>query len=178
MRSAEAVKAVHERILGVNSRQMRNRAQIHRLLRGRRHQHRVTGRAAGHKVGMIAEDRVVVRGDHAGCDVHDIGQELAAHRVHGRNHQHQALRRSEGGGQRTSLQRTVAGTRSARLGLHLNDVNRRTEQVLASLGRPFIHLFRHRRGRRDRIDRRNLRKGIGYMSRCGVAVHYDIILFH
>ena len=78
--------------------------QIHRLLRRGGHQHAVAGGAAGHEVGVVAEDRVVVARDDAGRDVHDARQELAAHGVHRRDHQHQALRGGIGAGQGTRLQ--------------------------------------------------------------------------
>ena len=178
VRGAEAVKAVHECVLFMDGRQMCNRAEVHCLLGRGRHQHCIAGHTAGHKVGMIAEDGVMVRGDNARCDVHDVGQELAAHRVHRRDHQHQALRRGKGRRQCACLQRTVAGTCCASLGLHLDDVYGRTKQVLLALRRPLIHLFCHRRGRRDRVDRRDLSEGIGHMGGSRVTVHYGILFLH
>ncbi len=118
---------------------------------------RVTGGAAGHKVGVVAENRVMVGGDHPGGDVHDAGEELAAHGIHGGDHQHQALRRREGGGQSARLQGAVAGTGGAGLRLHLDHIHRGAEQVLPALGGPFIHLFRHGRRRCDRDRWRPLR---------------------
>ena len=162
----------------MDRRKMGHSAQIHRLLRGGGHQHGVARGAAGHKVGMVAEDRVVVARHHARGNVHDIRQELAAHRIHCRDHQHQALGRGEGRRQCARLQRTVAGACSARLGLHLDHVHRGAEQVLAALGGPLVHLFRHRGGRCDRIDRGNLGKRVGHMGRGGVAVHHYIMFFH
>ena len=73
--------------------------------------------------------------------------------------------------------RAVAGAGRAGLGLHLNDVDRRAEQVFLALCGPFVDLFRHRRGRRDRVDRRYLGERIGAVRRRRVAVHNSIVLF-
>ena len=175
VRGTEAVKAVHECVTRLDGGQMSNRREVHRFLRRRGHQHTVAGGAAGHEVGVVAEDRVMIARDDAGRDVHDARQELAAHRVHCRDHQHQALRRGEGGGQRTCLKRAVAGTCRAGLGLHLNNVNSRAEQVLFALCRPFVHLFRHRRGRGDRVNCCYFGERIGAVRRRCVTVHNGII---
>ena len=177
VRGAEAVEAVHERIARLDGGQMRDCCEVHRLLRRGGHQHAVAGGAAGHEVGVVAEDRVMVARDDAGRDVHDARQELAAHGVHCRDHQHQTLRGGEGGGQRACLQRAVAGAGRTGLGLHLNDVDRRAEQVFLALCGPFVDLFRHRRGRGDRVDRRYLGERIGAVRRRRVAVHNSIVLF-
>ena len=177
VRGAEAVEAVHERIARLDGGQMRDGREIHRLLRRGGHQHAVAGGAAGHEVGVVAEDRVVIARDDAGRDVHDARQELAAHGVHRRDHQHQTLRRGEGRGERAGLKRAVAGAGRAGLGLHLDDVDRRSEQVFLSLCRPFVHLFRHRRGRRDRVNRRYFGERIGAVCRRRVAVHNSVVLF-
>ena len=178
VRGAEAVEAVHEGVLAADSGQVGHSAQVHGLLGGGGHQHGVAGGAAGHKVGVIAEDGVVVGGHHTGGDVHDAGQELAAHGVHGGDHQHQALGGGEGGGQSAGLQRAVAGAGGAGLGLHLDHVHRGAEEVLTALGGPLVHLLRHGGGGGDGVDGRYLREGIGHMGRGRVAVHDDIFLFH
>ena len=175
---AEAVEAVHERVLAADGAQVRHSAQVHGLLGGRGHQHAVAGHPAGHEVRVVAEDGVVVAGHHTGRDVHDAGQELPAHGVHRRDHQHQALGGRERRGQGAGLQRAVAGTRGARLRLHLDHVHRGPEQVLPALGGPLVHLLRHGRRRRDGIDRRHLRERVRHMRRRRVAVHDDIVLFH
>ena len=177
VRGAEAVEAVHERIARLDGGQVRDCCEIHRLLRRGGHQHAVAGGAAGHEVSVVAEDRVMVARDDAGCDVHDARQELAAHGVHCRDHQHQTLRGGEGGGQRACLQRAVAGAGRTGLRLHLNDVDRRAEQVFLALCGPFVDLFRHRRGRGDRVNCRYLGERIGAVRRRRVAVHNSIVLF-
>ena len=178
VRGAEAVEAVHEGILAADGGQVGHSAQIHGLLGAGGHQHGVAGGAAGHEVGVVTEDGVVVGGDHTGGDVHDAGQELAAHGVHGGDHQHQALGGGKGGGQGTGLQGAVAGTGGAGLGLHLDDVHGGAEQVLPALGRPLVHLLRHGRGGSDGIDGRDFSEGVGHMGGGGVAVHHDIFFIH
>ncbi|MPM66690.1 hypothetical protein SDC9_113600 [bioreactor metagenome] len=178
MRGAEAVKAVHKRILGADGREMGHRRQIHALLRSGGHKHGVPGGAAGHKVRVVAKNRMMVRGDHPGGNVQHVGKELAAHGVHGRDHQHQSLRGGEAGGQRAGLQGTVAGARRAGLGLHLNHVHRGPKQVFPTLGGPFVHLLRHGGRRGDGVDGRNLRKRICHMRRGCVAVHHRKLFTH
>ena len=174
VRGTEAVEAVHKCVTRLDGRQVSNRCEIHRLLRRRGHQHTVAGGAAGHEVGVVAEDGVVVARDDAGRDVHDARQELAAHRVHCRNHQHEALRRGKGGGQRTRLKRAVAGACCAGLGLHLDNVDRRAEQVFLALCGPFVNLFRHRRGRGDRVNCCYFGERIGAVRRRSVTVHNEL----
>ena len=178
VRGAEAVEAVHEGVLAADGGQVGHSAQVHGLLGAGGHQHGVAGGAAGHEVGVVTEDGVVVGSHHAGGDVHDAGQELAAHGVHGGDHQHQALGGSEGGGQGAGLQGAVAGAGGAGLGLHLDDVHSGAEQVLPALGGPLVHLLRHGRGGSNGIDGRHLGEGVGHMGGGGVAVHHDIFLFH
>ena len=176
--SAETIKAVHEGVLAADSGQVGHSGQVHGLLGAGGHQHGVAGGAAGHEVGVVAEDGVVVGGDHPGGDVHDAGEELAAHGVHGGDHQHQALGGREGGGQGAGLQGAVAGTGGTGLGLHLDDIHGGAEQVLLSLGGPLVHLLRHGGGGRDGVNCSNFRKGISRICRGGVAVHNYIFLFH
>ena len=174
----EAVKAVHEGIPAADGGQMSHGGQIHCLLRAGGHQHGIAGHTAGHEVSVVTEDGVMVGGHHAGRDVHDAGQELAAHGVHGGDHQHQALRGGEGGGQGASLQGTMAGAGSAGLRLHLDHVHCGTKQVLLALGRPLVHLFRHGGGRGDGVDGRHLGKGVRTVRGCRVAVHDYVIFLH
>ena len=67
------------------------------------------GLAAGHDVGVVAEDREGVGGDGAGGHVHAEGGQLARDLVHVRDHQEQALRGGEGRGQGARLERAVDG---------------------------------------------------------------------
>ena len=167
-----------EGVLGTDGGQMGNRTQIHGLLGRRRHEHAVTGGAAGHKVGVVAENGVVVGGHHPGGDVDDAGEKLTAHGIHGGDHQHQALRRCESGSQSTGLKGTVAGTGGAGLRLHLDHIHGGAEEVLPSPLGPFVHLLRHGRRWCDRVDGGHLGERIGHMGRSSVAVHHGIVFFH
>ena len=166
----EAVKAVHEGIPAADGGQMSHGGQIHCLLRAGGHQHGIAGHTAGHEVRMVAEDRVMVGGHHAGRNVHDAGQELAAHGVHGGDHQHQALGGGEAGGQSTGLQCAVTCAAGAGLGLHLHQADGLAEDVLFSVGGPFVGFLRHGGRRGDGIDARYLGKGIGNIGGGFVAV--------
>ena len=52
------------------------------------------------------------------------------------------------------------GARRAALALHLDYFNGHAEEVFFALRRPDIGVIRHRRARRDRIDARDLGKGV------------------
>jgi hypothetical protein len=71
---------------------------------------------------VVAEDRQRVRGHRARRDVEDGGRQFAGDLEHVGDHQQQALRRGEGGGQRPGLQRAVDRAGGAGLALHLDDL--------------------------------------------------------
>ena len=104
-------------------------------------------------------------------------QKLTRHTEHGGDHQQQSLSRRIGGGQRTGLQRTVAGAGSTGLGLHLNDLYRLAEEVLFTLRSPLVHGLGHLGRRGDGIDGRDLCKCVRGIGRGGITVH-DHFLFH
>ena len=97
---------------------------------------REAGLAAGHHIGVVAEDRQRVRRQRARRDVHDERRQLAGDLVHVGDHQQQALRRGERRRQRAGLQRAVDGAGGAALGLHLGHLRDRAPEVLAPLARP------------------------------------------
>ena len=173
---AEAVEAVHKGVLSPYGAEMRHRRQVHGLLGRGGHQHGIAGHAAGHEIRVVPEDGVVVAGHHPGSNVHDMGEKLASHGIHGRDHQHQALRGGEGGGQGSGLGCAVTGSRRTGFGLHLNHIHRGAEEIFPPLGRPFVHVLRHGRGRCNGVDGRHFRKGVGGVCRCRVAVHDSVML--
>ena len=172
VRGAEAIKAVHEGVPAADGGQVSNTAQVHGLLGGGGHQHAEARHAAGHHVGVIAEDGQGVGTDGPAGHVEHAGQELAADFVHGRDHQQQTLGGRVGGGQGARLQGAVAGACGARLGLHLNDLHGFSKDVGSALGGPFVHLFRHHGGRRYGEDSRHLGERVGRVRRGGVAIHH------
>ena len=171
MGGAEAVEEVQERDLALDGGEVRHGSQIHDLLDVALGEHGEAGLAAGHDVGVIAEDVERVGGDAAGGHVEDARQALARDLVHVRDHEQQALGRRVGRGQSTGAERAVDRTGGTGLGLHLDDVDGRTEDVLLALRGPLVDMVGHRAGRRDRVDTRNLGERIRYVCGRLVAVH-------
>ena len=168
---AEAVEEVKERGLALDGGKVSHRREVHDLLDVALGEHGKAGLAAGHDVGVIAKNVQGVGSDATRGDVEDARELLARDLVHVRDHQEQTLRSRVGGGQSTGAQRTVNGTGCTCLGLHLDDLDRGAEDVLATLGRPLVDMVGHRAGRRNGIDSRYL--GVRIRNICGrlVAVH-------
>ena len=177
VRGAEAVEEVQERHAGLQGHQVCDTREVHHLLYGRRGQHGEARLAGGHDVLVVAEDRQRLCGQGTGRNVEDTREQLTRDLVHIRNHQQQTLRRGERRGECAALQRSVNGTRRTGLGLHLDNLHRFAEDVLAPLRRPLVHEFGHRRRRRDGIDRGDLREHVSHVSRCIVTITSDEFLF-
>jgi len=126
---------------------------------------------AGHDIGLIAKNRNAQSCNASGRHMHYAGQLHTCYTVHWRYHQHQALRRRVGAGERTGFQRTLHCAAGAGLCLHLHQLRRLTEQVLFTVGGPLVHMVRHGAGRSYGVDRRNLGKRIRYIRGGFVAVH-------
>ena len=171
MGGAEAVEEVAERQAGVDGRKMGHQGHVHALLHRGGAEEGEAGLAGGHDVLMVAEDGQGVGGQGACRHMEDAGQQLARDPVHVGDHQQQALRGRVGGGQRTTGQLAVHNARGARFGLHFTHDDRLAQHVLPAAGGHFIHDLAHDRRRRDGVNGRRLRQGIGNMC-CGViAVH-------
>ena len=97
----------------------------------------------GHHVLVVAEDGERLGGDGAGGHVEDGAGQFAGDLVHIGDHQQQALRGGEGGGQGAGLQRAVHSSRRAAFGLHLDHSGDGAPEVLFALGRPFVGKFTH-----------------------------------
>jgi hypothetical protein len=97
-----------------------------------------------HDVGVVAEDGERVRGQGTGSHVQGEGGQLAGDLEHVGDHQQQALRGGEGGGQRAGLQRAVHRAGGAALGLHLHDLRHLTPEVGLALDRPGVRQLSHR----------------------------------
>ncbi len=109
MRGAEAVEEVDERDAALDGGQVRHGGQIHDLLRVGLGEHGEAGLAAGHNVGMVAENVQRVGGNRTRGNMEYARQQLASDLVHVRDHQEQALRSGVGGGQRAGCERAVHG---------------------------------------------------------------------
>ena len=96
---AEAVKEVDKGDAALDGCQVGHGAQVHDLLGVGLAQHGKAGLAAGHDVGMVAEDVQRVGGHGTGGHVKHGGHQLTGQLVHVGNHQQQALGGGVGGGQ-------------------------------------------------------------------------------
>ena len=135
---AEAVEEVEERHAGLEGRGVRDQGHVHHFLDAGGAEHGPAGLARGHHVLVIAEDRQGAGGDGAGGDMEDGGGALAGDLVHVRDHQQESLAGGERRGQGAGGQRSVDRARGSGLGLHLDDLRHRAEDVLAALGGEFV----------------------------------------
>ena len=171
---AEAVKEMKERHRALDRGQMRDQRHVLGFLNAGGGQHRKARLAAGHHVGVVAENGQGVRGQRARGNVEHAGQQLAGDFVHIGDHQQQALGRRKGRRQRARRQGAVHGAGSAAFGLHLGHVYLLAEQVLPALRRPLVDVLGHRRGGGDGVDRCYVAKGIGDVADGAVAVNGDL----
>ena len=118
---AEAVEEVEEGHARFEGGGLGDERHVHDFLDGVGGEHGEAGGARGHDVAVVAEDGERVRGERAGGDVEDRGGEFAGDLVHVRDHQQQALRCREGGGERPRLQGAVQRAGGAAFALHLDD---------------------------------------------------------
>ena len=156
---------------------MRHGGDVLGLLHGAGGKHRETGLAAGHHVLVVAEDGQGVGRQGTCGHVEDGRKHFTCNLVHVRNHQKKTLGGGIGRRERTGLQGTVDGTRGAGLALHLGDLDGLAPEILLSVGRPFVHVFRHRGGRRDRIDGGMLAEQVSDVRSGLVTVTGDEFLF-
>ncbi len=172
---AETVEEMQERHARVQRRPVRDKRQILRFL------HRV-GREDGeprlparHDVPLVAENAQALAGQRTRRDVEDRRGELARDLVHVRDHQQKALRRREGRRERTRRDGPVHRARRAAFGLHLHNRRRRPPDVLAPERGELVARLRHRRGRGDRINRRDFRTRESHLRNSRVAVYRYLV---
>ena len=120
MRGAETVEEVQEGHAALDGGKVRHCGQVHHFLGVRFRQHGKARLAAGIYVGVVAEDVQRMAGHRAGRHMEHRRQQLARDFIHVRDHQKQALRSGERGGEGARSQAAVHGARRARLGLHLH----------------------------------------------------------
>ena len=171
MAGTEAVEEVDEGNLALQRGQMRHGGEVHDLLHVALAQHGKAGLAAGHDVGVVAEDVQRLRGHGTGGDMEHGGQLLSRDLVHVGDHQQQTLGRGVRRGQGAGTQGAVNRTGRAGLGLHLHHLDLGAEDVLQAVGAPLVDEVGHRGRRRDGIDSGNLGKRIRNMRRGVVAIH-------
>ena len=171
VRSSETVEEMQERHSGFQRSEMSDEREVHNFLNGVGAQHRKSSLTARHNVAVVAENVQSVISESACADVENAGGKFTRYLIHIGDHQKKTLACGKGGGQSTCAQRTVYRACCARFGFHFSQLQGLTEQVLAIGICPFVGVFRHRRRRRDRIDRRNFAERISDMRRRGVAVN-------
>ena len=115
--------------------------------------HGITGGAAAHNVGVVAEDRQRLSGEGAGGNMEDGREHFAGDLVHVGDHQQQTLAGGKSSGQCTGAQAAVDRTGCTGFGLHFSDFDHLAEHVFKTLACPGISVLTHRRGRGDRVDR-------------------------
>ncbi len=149
---AEAVEEVDERHPRFERSGLTDQGEVHDLLHGVAAQHGPAGLAGPHHVAVVAEDRQPLRGQAASRYMEDRRRQFAGDLVHVGDHQQQALRRRERGGQRAGLQGAVHGAGRAAFRLHFDHQGNGAPDVGLHLRRPLVGPFAHRAGRRDRVD--------------------------
>jgi len=170
VRGAEAVEEGEERNFALQRRQVGDEREVVGLLDRRGGSHRVTGGAAAHHVGVIAEDRQRLGRERAGRNMKDRREHLTGDLVHVRDHEEQSLAGCVGGGQRTGRKRTVYRARRTGLGLHFRYFEFLAEHVLEPLARPDVGILAHRRRGSDRVDRRHFAERVSYVRRRVIPV--------
>ena len=168
---AEAVEEVQERHATLDGGQVGHRREVHDLLDVALGEHGEAGLAAGHDVGVVAEDVERVGGNATRGDVEHARQALASDLVHVRDHEQQALGRRVGRREGAGAKGAVDGAGGASLRLHLDHVDGGAKDVLQTLRGPLVDVVGHRAGRRDRVDARHLGVGVRDPSSSLVAVH-------
>ena len=168
---AEAVEEMQEGNMALDSGQVGDSADVHALLHIGGSQQRKTGLAAGHDVGVLRKDGDIIGSHVAGGGVDDGGLQLARDSVHGGDHQHHALAGRVAGAEAAAVQCAVHGGDRTSLALHLDQLDRLTEDVLHSAGSPGVNVVGHRAGRGDGIDGCNFGKRIRSVCGCLVTVH-------
>ena len=170
---AESVEEVEERDARAKAGGLADQRHVVRFLDRSGGEHREAGLAAGHHVGVVAEDREGVRGHAPRGDVHAVARELARDLVHVGDHQEQALRRREGRRERARLERAVYGPGGPTLGLHLDHVRNGPPYVPPPVGGPLVRPLPHVRGWRDGVDGDDLVRAVGDRRGRLVPIHRD-----
>ncbi len=171
VRGAEAVEEVQEREARAQGRRLGYQGEVHHLLHVVGTKHGPAGGAAGHDVGMVAEDGEGLRRYGARRDVEDRGGEFPRDLVHVGDHQQKPLARREGRGERTRLQRAVHRPRRPTLGLQLGHKGYRSPDVLLANRAFSVGDLPHHRGRGDRVDGDDFVGGVRHVGRRRVAVY-------
>ena len=138
VRYAESIVKVDERHAGFERGTVGDQGHVLGLLHRGRGKHPPAGRAAGHHVAVVAENRKRVRGHRPGGDVKDRGRQFPGDLEHVGNHQKQALRSGESSRKRPGLQRAVNRPGRPGLALHFDHVGHGAKDVFPSRRGPGV----------------------------------------
>ena len=145
MGSAEPIEVVQEGDPRFEGRGLGDQGEIHNLLDVVGAQEGPAGGAAGHDVGVVAENRQGLGSDGACRDVEDRRGQFTSDLEHVGDHQQQPLGSGEGRGQGPGLQRPVHGPGSAAFRLHFNHLGDGPPDVLLAHGALHVGNLAHDR---------------------------------
>ena len=171
VRGAETIEEMDHGDASRQGRRLRDHRKVLCLLRGIGGKHGATGGAAGHDVGLVAEDGQCVRRQRARRNMQYEGRQLAGDLVEVGNHQQQALAGREAGRQRAGGECAMQCPGGTAFRLHLDDFRHCPPQVGPALRGPFVRPFAHAGCRGDGIDRDHLVAKVGHAGNGFVAVN-------
>ncbi len=142
--STESVEVAEERDVTFERGEVGDKRQVVGFLNRRCGSHGETGAAAGHHIGVVAEDRQRLGGQCAGGHVEHGREHFTGDLVHVRDHQQQALRGGVSGGERACAQRPVHGAGSPGFGLHFGNGDHVAKHIYLTLAGPDVSVLTHR----------------------------------
>ena len=161
VRSAEAVEKVDDGQAALQGGGVGDEGEVLGFLGVVGAEQGAAGGAAGHHVLVVAEDGQALGGEGAGRDVEGEGQEFAGDLVEVGQHQQEALRRGERGGEGAAEQAAVDRAGDAAFGLELGDAGDLAPEVGFAGGGPLVAGLGHGRGGGDGVDRDELGQPVG-----------------
>ena len=171
MRGTEAVEEVAEGHAGVDGGEVGHQSEVHGFLGVVGAEEGKAGLTSGHDVLMVTEDGQGVGSEGTSRNMEDAGEKFASDLVHVGDHEQQALRGGEGGGQSTGDERAVHGASGTGFGLHFTDGDLLAHQVKLLLGSPLVDQFAHDGRRSDGVDGGDIAESISNVRSSGVTVH-------
>jgi hypothetical protein len=171
VRCPEPVEEMQKRNARLQRGGVRDQRQILRFLHRTGAEHCKPGGARRHHIAVIAKYGKRLRRNRSRRNVKDGRRKLARDLVHVGDHQKQSLRRSEGGAQRSRLERTVNGACRTTFTLHLHHGWHCFPQIFHAVRRPRVRPFAHRRRRGDGINGDHFVKRVSNTRHGLVCVH-------
>ena len=153
VRCTETVEEVNERNSCLDGSEVSYCSKVCYFLNGVGAEHCKTGLTASIYVCMVTKDVQRMSCKSSGGNVEYAREKLTCDLVHIRDHQEKTLGCGISSCQSTCCQRAVNSTCCTSLRLHLDDIDRLSEDVLSALLCPLVGVISHRRGRCDRVNR-------------------------